>query len=26
MSSYLKTHKLADADVDSLVAYMTSLK
>ncbi|MFI5178279.1 MAG: c-type cytochrome [Vicinamibacterales bacterium] len=26
MSSYLKTHKLADADVDALVAYMQSLK
>jgi len=26
MSSFLKTHKLSDADVDSLVAYMQSLK
>jgi mono/diheme cytochrome c family protein len=26
MSGYLKTHKLSDADVDALVAYMASLK
>lgn len=26
MSGYLKTHKLTDADVDALVAYMMSLK
>jgi mono/diheme cytochrome c family protein len=26
MSSYLKTHKLTDADIDALVAYMQSLK
>jgi len=26
MSDYLKTHKLSDADVDALVAYMQSLK
>ena len=26
MSTYLKNHKLADADVDALVAYMRSLK
>jgi mono/diheme cytochrome c family protein len=26
MSTYLKTHKLTDADVDALVAYMLSLK
>jgi mono/diheme cytochrome c family protein len=26
MSGYLKTHKLSDADVDALVAYMQSLK
>jgi mono/diheme cytochrome c family protein len=26
MSVYLKTHKLADADVDALTAYMLSLK
>ena len=26
MSSYLKTHKLSDADVEALTAYMMSLK
>jgi mono/diheme cytochrome c family protein len=26
MSNYLKTHKLTDADVDALTAYMMSLK
>ena len=26
MAGYLKTHKLADADIDALVAYMQSLK
>ena len=26
MSGYMKTHKLTDADVDALVAYMMSLK
>jgi mono/diheme cytochrome c family protein len=26
MSTYLKSHKLADADVDALTAYMLSLK
>lgn len=26
MSTYLKTHKLTDADVDALTAYMLSLK
>ena len=26
MSTYLKTHKLADADVDALTAYLLSLK
>jgi len=26
MSTYMKTHKLTDADIDALVAYMLSLK
>jgi hypothetical protein len=26
MSSYLKTNKLTDADVDALMAYMATLK
>jgi hypothetical protein len=26
MSSWLKTNKLADADIDALVAYMQTLK
>src|SRR5690242_19107176 len=26
MSTYLKSHKLADADIDALTAYMMSLK